>query len=218
MKTLIENYPPLHNKAKNWTEFDQTLEIKRIFERIHNEWEAKCLAEKLPCHTKQPTIFPGIHFKSGALYSSLFETLFENYIELVLQDCVRENNFVKTEFVMIINCMHGSVEYLNKMFKIDDTSIFQLLQEENSNSGKKFQSKLQDVIKQFCEGEKLIFRKLIEDQEFNFQKLIEDQEYLQDLQDLFQFIYENLTINELENSENNYLEKILYMDSLFWVN
>ena len=162
----------------------------------------------MPCHTKQPTIFPGIHFKSGALYSSLFETLFENYIDLVLQDCVRDNNFVKTEFVMIINCMHGSVEYLNKMFKIDDTSIFQLLQEENSNSGNKFQSKLQGVIKQFCEGEKIIFRKLIEDQEFNFQKLIEDQEYLQDLQDLFQYIYENLIINELENSENNYSEKI----------
>merc|ERR1719362_1528172 len=196
------------DKAKNWTEFDQTLEIKRIFERIHNEWEAKCLAEKLPCHTKQPTIFPDIHFKSAALYSSLFETLFENYIELVLQDCVRGNNFVKTEFVMIINSMHGSVEYLNKMFKIDDTSIFQLLQEENSNSGNKFQSKLQGVIKQFCEGEKLIFRKLIEDQEFNFQKPIEDQEYLQDLQDLFQYIYENLIINELENSEKNYSEKI----------
>ena len=82
MKTLIENYPPLHNKANNWTEFDQTLEIKRIFERIHNEWEAKCLAEKLPCHTKQPTIFPDIHFKSGALYSSLFETNYEHKKEI----------------------------------------------------------------------------------------------------------------------------------------
>ena len=153
----------------------------------------------MPCHTKQPTIFPDIHFKSGALYSSLFEAFFENYIALILQDYERENNFVKSEFVMVINCMHGSVEYLNKMFKIDDTSIFQLLKEENKNSGgNKFQSKLQDVIKQFCQGQKLHFRKLIEEGTINQDHLAE----------LFQYIYEKLTINELEKSENNYSEKI----------
>ena len=144
--SLSENYLPLNNKAEDWKLFDATLDIKRIFNRIHKEWETKCLAEKLPCHTKQPSIFPDIHFKSGALYSSLFEAFFENYIALILQDYERENNFVKSEFVMVINCMHGSVEYLNKMFKIDDTSIFfQLLKEENQNSSSnKFQSKLQD--------------------------------------------------------------------------
>ena len=153
----------------------------------------------MPCHTKQPTIFPDIHFKSGALYSSLFEAFFENYLDLILQDYERENNFVKSEFVMVINCMHGSVEYLNKMFKIDDTSIFQLLKEENQNSGgNKFQSKLQDVLKQFCQGQKFHFRKLIEEGTVN-------QDYLADL---FQYIYENLMINELEKSENNYSEKI----------
>ena len=153
----------------------------------------------MPCHTKQPTIFPDIHFKSGALYSSLFEAFFENYIALILQDYERENNFVKSEFVMVINCMHGSVEYLNKMFKIDDTSIFQLLKEENQNSGgNKFQSKLQDVIKQFCQGQKFHFRKLIEEGTIN-------QDYLAEL---FQYIYEKLIINELEKSENNYSEKI----------
>ena len=153
----------------------------------------------MPCHTKQPTIFPDIHFKSGALYSSLFEAFFENYIALILQDYERENNFVKSEFVMVINCMHGSVEYLNKMFKIDDTSIFQLLKEENQNSGgNKFQSKLQDVIKQFCQGQKFHFRKLIEEGTIN-------QDYLAEL---FQYIYEKLTINELEKSENKYSEKI----------
>ena len=153
----------------------------------------------MPCHTKQPTIFPDIHFKSGALYSSLFEAFFENYIALILQDYERENNFVKSEFVMVINCMHGSVEYLNKMFKIDDTSIFQLLKEENQNSGgNKFQSKLQDVIKQFCQGQKFHFRKLIEEGTINQDHLAE----------LFQYIYEKLIINELEKSENNYSEKI----------
>lgn len=153
----------------------------------------------MPCHTKQPTIFPDIHFKSGALYSSLFEAFFENYIALILQDYERENNFVKSEFVMVINCMHGSVEYLNKMFKIDDTSIFQLLKEENQNSGgNKFQSKLQDVIKQFCKGQKFHFRKLIEEGTINQDHLAE----------LFQYIYEKLIINELEKSENNYSEKI----------
>ena len=153
----------------------------------------------MPCHTKQPTIFPDIHFKSGALYSSLFEAFFENYIALILQEYERENNFVKSEFVMVINCMHGSVEYLNKMFKIDDTSIFQLLKEENQNSGgNKFQSKLQDVIKQFCQGQKFHFRKLIEEGTINQDHLAE----------LFQYIYEKLIINELEKSENNYSEKI----------
>ena len=118
---------------------------------------------------------------------------------MILQDYERENNFVKSEFIMVINCMHGSVEYLNKMFKIDDTSIFQLLKEENKNSGgNKFQSKLQDVIKQFCQGQKFHFRKLIEEGTINQDHLAE----------LFQYIYEKLTINELEKSENNYSEKI----------
>ena len=153
----------------------------------------------MPCHTKQPTIFPDIHFKSGALYSSLFEAFFEKYLDLILQDYERENNFVKSEFVMVINCMHGSVEYLNKMFKIDDTSIFQLLKKENQNSSSnKFQSKLQDVLKQFCQGQKFHFRKLIEEGTIN-------QDYLAEL---FQYIYEKLIINELEKSENNYSEKI----------
>ena len=103
------------NKAENWKAFDQTLEIKRIFLRSHTNLHAKCKDSGL---SAKQTYLSQIN-----LYLSLVDVLLEyenKIVDLILQG----NDFDKSEFIMVINCMHGSVDYLNNIFKMYEDEIF----------------------------------------------------------------------------------------------
>ena len=113
--------------AEDWKAFDQTLSLKRIFNRSHNEWHDKCKDNGLSA--KQTDLYSKLHpndLKSKSLtnlYSSLVNVLYEyknNLAGLILED----DRFDKSEFIMVINCMHGSVEYLNNIFKMYEDEIF----------------------------------------------------------------------------------------------
>ena len=113
--------------AEDWKAFDQTLSLKRIFNRSHNEWHDKCKDNGLSA--KQTDLYSKLHpndLKNKSLtnlYSSLVNVLYEyknNLAGLILED----DRFDKSEFIMVINCMHGSVEYLNNIFKMYEDEIF----------------------------------------------------------------------------------------------
>jgi hypothetical protein len=71
------------------------------------------------------------------LYSSLVDVLYEYSRKLggsgglILED----NHFDKSEFIMMINCMHGSIDYLNDIFKKQDEIYFRLPTEEERQNG-----------------------------------------------------------------------------------
>ena len=113
--------------AEDWKAFDQTKYIQGIFLRSHNEWHAKCKDNGLSA--KQTDLYSKLNpndLKNKSLtnlYSSLVNVLYEyknNLAGLILQD----DRFDKSEFIMVINCMHGSVEYLNNIFKMYEDEIF----------------------------------------------------------------------------------------------
>ena len=105
-------------KAENWKAYDQTLEIQRIFRRSHTEWHDKCKDNGLS--PKQTELY------SKFLYSSLVDVLYEYSKKLAGQEglILEDNHFDKSEFIMVINCMHGSVDYLINVFKMYEDEIF----------------------------------------------------------------------------------------------
>jgi hypothetical protein len=113
--------------AEDWKAFDQTKYIQGIFLRSHNEWHDKCKDNGLSA--KQTDLYSKLNpndLKNKSLtnlYSSLVNVLYEyknSLAGLILQD----DHFDKSEFIMVINCMHGSVEYLNNIFKMYEDEIF----------------------------------------------------------------------------------------------
>ena len=113
--------------AEDWKAFDQTNYIQGIFLRSHNEWHDKCKDNGLSA--KQTDLYSKLNpndLKNKSLtnlYSSLVNVLYEyknNLAGLILED----DRFDKSEFIMVINCMHGSVEYLNNIFKMYEDEIF----------------------------------------------------------------------------------------------
>ena len=131
-------------KAENWKAYDQTLEIQRIFLRSHTEWHAKCKDNGLSA--KQTDLYSKLNPNHcndlenkylTNLYSSLVDVLYEYSRKLggsgglILED----NHFDKSEFIMMINCMHGSMDYLNDIFKKQDEIYFRLPTEEERQNG-----------------------------------------------------------------------------------
>ena len=120
-------------KAENWKAYDQTLEIQRIFLRSHTEWHAKCKDNGLSA--KQTELYSKLNpnhcndLKNKSLtnlYSSLVDVLYKYSKKLAGQKglILEDNHFDKSEFIMVINCMHGSVDYLINVFKMYEDEIF----------------------------------------------------------------------------------------------
>ena len=117
-------------KAENWKAFDQTLEIQRIFLRSHTKWHAKCKDNGLSA--KQTDLYSRMNSyhcnelqnkNLTNLYSSLVAVLYE-YKERLGKLILEDSHFDKSEFIMVINCMHGSVDYLNNIFNMYEDEIF----------------------------------------------------------------------------------------------
>ena len=120
-------------KAENWKAYDQTLEIQRIFLRSHTEWHAKCKDNGLS--PKQTELYCKLNLKNESLtnlYSSLVNVLYE-YEKKLAGLILKDDHFDKSEFIMVINCMHGSVDYLNNIFKMYEDEIFFRLPTERQN-------------------------------------------------------------------------------------
>ena len=66
------------------------------------------------------------------LYSSLIDILYE-YEERLQHLILQDKKFDKSEFIMVINCMHGSVEYLNEIFNIEDEIFFRISHVKDQN-------------------------------------------------------------------------------------
>ena len=120
--------------AENWKAFDQTLWIQRIFLSSHKKWHDKCRENGLS--PKQTDLYSKLNpyhcndLKNKNLtnlYSSLVNVLNEYTKKMAGQEglILEDNHFDKSEFIMVINCMHGSVDYLNKIFKMyEDENFF----------------------------------------------------------------------------------------------
>ena len=120
-------------KAENWKAFDQTYYIKGIFFRSHTQWHAKC--KDFGLSAKTTDLYSKYHCNDlerqclKNLYLRLVDVLYEyrgNLENLILQD----KDFDKSEFIMVINCMHASVDYLNDIFNIEDGIFFRLPKKE----------------------------------------------------------------------------------------
>merc|ERR1711971_1067192 len=153
--------------AEDWKAFDQTKYIQGIFLRSHTEWHAKCKDNGLSA--KQTDLYSKLNpndLKNKSLtnlYSSLVYVLYE-YKKQLAGLILEDNRFDKSEFIMVINCMHGSVDYLNDIFKMyEDEIFFRLPTElemaierqnghEETPGPRRFHSKLNFVLKLFCEG------------------------------------------------------------------
>ena len=113
--------------AEDWKAFDQTKYIQGIFLRSHNEWHDKCKENGLSA--KQTDLYSKLNpndLKNKSLtnlYSSLVNVLFE-YRKQLAGLILEDNRFDKSEFIMVINCMHGCVEYLNNIFKMYEDEIY----------------------------------------------------------------------------------------------
>merc|ERR1712223_1586712 len=186
------------SKEEHWKAFNQTIHIKRIFQKRHDDWNKKCDEH---CVNEKEKMKYGKN-----LYEHLIGVLC-GYATKLMELIMRDNNFDKVEFVMFLNTMHGSVHFLNtrKLFKIEDKRFFTLGDHDHT-----FQSMLQDIKRQFVEGQQLIFQQKILDGEKLFplfEDEIDDGNLLGYLNGLCFYIKENLDLN-CEGSEEDHIEHV----------
>merc|ERR1711899_478015 len=133
--------------GENWMASDQTLDIKKILKRIHLQWEEIC---KLHSLGQQQIIYYGKNgLSEQSLYSRLVQVL-SDYAEDLMKLILKDNYFDKSEFVLVINGMHATVEYLNEIFKVNENDY-----------QKMFQIRLDRALRLFYKGQRSHFQQLI---------------------------------------------------------
>ena len=82
-----------------------------FFQKRHDDWNKQCVGHCVNVEQKEKYGKNLYHHLVGVLCS---------YATKLMELIMRDNNFDKVEFVMFLNTMHGSVHFLNQLFKIED--------------------------------------------------------------------------------------------------
>merc|ERR1712079_834539 len=191
----------------------QTLDIKKILKRIHVEWEGTCKQHSLG---QQQMIHYGKNgLSEQSLYSKLVQVL-SDYAKDLMKLILKDNYFDKSEFVLVINGMHATVEYLNEIFKVDEKEFFKVPNDQsdcviitkNENDYQKmFQIRLDRALRKFYKGQRSHFQELIKGKRACDEETCSDT-ILGYLDALFDYIKDNLELESLQNAEENYADHI----------